>query len=241
MLEDRRLLQGAEAVLDRDREVAAVAGPPQHAAGVRGGLGAGRRAGAAVGGGRRVVQRVHQQLVDDALDLGDHRAAGADLAGVGGDLGHRLALLLVAADLELADLDAPREVLLEPEDVTRQELHRGHDDLGVVGIVGVRDQVIDALAVQQLDDVVVLERVADDDQPGAAGQGVEILALEGAARDLIEDQQRDVAGIGAVDAVVELDLRSRGTERAPQRPTQRQAPGDADGARYDSRGHQASG
>ncbi len=102
------LAQRPERVGDRDRKRAVVARPPQDRAMLDRGDHRARLA-------RCVVQRVHQQLVDDARQpMHDRRPRAARLCPRA-DLADRGALGDVIRDRALADVNARREVLLEPE------------------------------------------------------------------------------------------------------------------------------
>lgn len=117
--------EGAEAVPRRQREVLAVVREAEHrrrraywtAAGAR--LAKKLATQAGVARGRRVIERVHQELVGDGLDARDQLVARADLLlGEGGTLEDHAALVVVGADLVLVHVDAPGEVLLEGEDAS---------------------------------------------------------------------------------------------------------------------------
>jgi hypothetical protein len=79
------------------------------------------------------------------------------------------ALLLVVGDLAGVDPHAPRQVLLEAEEVTRGQLARGHDQLGVVVLVAGRDHVVAAVGAQAVDGAVVGQGRAQHQERAARG------------------------------------------------------------------------
>jgi hypothetical protein len=86
---------------------------------------------------RRVVERVHEHLVEAALDVVAVLAPHAHQLGELEELRDAQRLLLVVADQGRVDPGAPRHDLLEAEDVARQEPGRGRRQLaGIAGRAG---------------------------------------------------------------------------------------------------------
>ena len=161
---------------------------------------------------RRIVQRVHQQLVDDVRDAMGHRPARSERLGPRADLAHRDALLHVVGDHALADPRVGRDVLLEPEQIAGDQL-LGRD--AEVAVVRVADEVADRGLEHEGDEAIVVEIVADHDDRNA--DRAESVA-GGQPDRAVDDDERDVAELGG-NRVVVVDGNPGGGERAVDHAT----------------------
>jgi len=207
VIDDVALAQGTAAITHRDRDDAIVGAPPQR--------------DAAIAGVGRIVQRVHQQLVDHVGEPVDERTARADRLGPRADLGHGVALVGIASDHALADRRTARDVLLEAEQVARCELFGSDSEDAIVGI---RDQVADRRVEHGGDQLVVVEVVADDDDRRRERSE---LGSRGLASRAIDDDERGVGGVVG-DAVAVVDDEARGGQRTLDDGAQPAIAADAD-------------
>ena len=94
----------------------------------------------AIGIRRRVIQRIHHQLVGDKLHTIANRPADTSHLGIAHDDVDGLGLIFVALHEHRETCHAPREVLLKSKYIAAQGFRRRRDKLVIVELIVVAKQ-----------------------------------------------------------------------------------------------------